>query len=78
MLTAVELDNQVPFDATQIREIRTNAVLSAEFKPVQALSSEMLPQLRLLLRRVATKPSPAIFGAFSSSEFIGRAPQKAR
>jgi len=47
MRTAVELDNQAPFDKAQVRAVRTNAVLPAQSEATEALGSELLPQLPL-------------------------------
>jgi hypothetical protein len=77
MLTAVEFDNQALLDAAEIGEVQTDPVLSAEFESPEALGSEMLPQLPLLIRRLATKPSAAIARSFVLG-IHNRAPQKAR
>jgi hypothetical protein len=64
MLTAIDLDDQVPFETTEICEVRTNAVLPAKFEAAEALGSEVLSQLPLLLRRLGAK-TPAFFLAKS-------------
>ena len=64
MLTAVEFDNQSLRDAAEIGEVRTDAVLLAEFEFPEALGSEVLAQLPLLIVRPGTKPSAAIARSF--------------
>ena len=64
MLTAVELNNQAPFDAAEIGEVRTDAVLSAEFETAEAPGSEVLPQLSFLGGRFRAEPSAAIPWSF--------------
>jgi len=86
MLTAVEVDNQVPRDAASVGKVGTNPVLPAEFESAQALGSELRPQLALLVSRLGTKMPASIARSYSgaggparhSAEFINRAPQKER
>jgi hypothetical protein len=77
MLAAVEFDNQVPRDAADIGAVRTDPVRSAEFESPEALGSEVLPQLPLLIGRLGTKPSAAAARSFVL-RIHNRAPQQAR
>ncbi len=60
MLTAVEFDNQVLLDAAEVSEASTKLVLRAEFKPGEALGSEVFPELGLLVGGLGRKPPAAI------------------
>jgi hypothetical protein len=77
MPAAVEFDNQVPRDATEIGEVRTDPVRSAEFESSEALGPEVLPQLPLLIGRFDPKPSAATARGFILG-IHNRALQKAR